>query len=77
MQAVDMNKHYSCIYMETKRALAFGHFGRRMMIFAETVQDTSLLMKFAWRLLTADVSHIHQKWVMPAVNTALHFLLKT
>lgn len=46
-------------------------------IFAETVQDTLLLIKFAWRLLTDDVSHVYQKWVMPEVNIALHFLLKT
>ena len=73
-----MNKHYNCIYMETKCVSAFGHIGkRRMMIFAETVQDTLLLMKFAWQLLTDDVSHVYQKWVMPEINIALHFLLKT
>lgn len=47
-----------------------------MMIFAETVRDT-LLLKFAWWLLTEDVSHVYQKRVTPEVNIALHFLLKT
>lgn len=64
--------------METKCVSAFGHFGkRRMMIFAEMVQDSLLLMKFAWWLLTEDVSHVYQKRVTPEVNIALHFLLKT
>lgn len=73
-QAISMNLHYNCVYMETKRVSAFGCFGkRRVMIFAGRVQDALLLVKFPWLLLIDVVSQVYQKWLMSEANTALNF----
>lgn len=75
MQAVNGSKPYTCIYIETKHISAFGCFGKkimRMMIFAGRVQDTLLLMKFAWQLLTDALPDLPKMGV--CLKSTLHFI---